>query len=94
MTKRVVAFVLAAGLSGFGFAQLTGRLTEVTKAPPGSMTKLAEQIANDFDWRRQGAGSAAQVSQVADEASVALQYAIVKQNDEIIRLLKKLANEK
>lgn len=64
------------------------RNTDVDK-----LEEVAYQWASVFDDLRMRASTPAQVSQVADEAGVAMQYALVKQNQEIIRLLRRIANE-
>jgi uncharacterized protein YdeI (BOF family) len=94
MRKRVVVMVAAAALLGFAAGQVDTNLRAVFDAKPGSMTKAASDIVGGFQRQHAAARSAPQISQIADEANVALNYAIVKQNDEIIRLLKKIAGEK
>lgn len=54
----------------------------------GKMSVVAEQISFDTQIRMIGANSAPQVSQVADQAQLKYSAIIIKQNDEIIRLLR------
>lgn len=58
------------------------------------MAEIAEMRALEARINMIGARGAVQVSQVADSAQVDFLQIIIKQNDEIIRLLRKIAKEK
>jgi hypothetical protein len=90
--KLALVAVAAFGL-GLATAQIGSRLSAVEAANPGEMTRVADDIASDFEFARSRATGAPQATQAAVEASVAYQYALVKQNDEIIRLLRQIATK-
>lgn len=88
--------ILAAG--GYTFGQtVNARYWEnvlmVRNTDPGKLEEVAYQWASIFDSLKLRATTTAQIGQVHDEADIALQYAIIKQNEEIIRLLRKVAGE-
>jgi hypothetical protein len=82
----VAAAILAGGAAGVG----TSTLMQLREGDPGNYGPHALQLTNEFLGTRPGA-SPAQVTQYAGEHSVALQAMIVRQNDEIIKLLRQLA---
>lgn len=92
--KRV-ALVLAMFLSGVAVSQiysadvLNVRGLALTK--PDELDAAALNILNAYSYEPYGGRSEGQVAQNASEASVALQYIQIKQNQEIIRLLTQLA---
>lgn len=93
MKRKLLNVAVALGLfvGGFGAASYFSSLDISTTrdAKLADLPNIAEKIVRNS----QVEGSAPQVAQVAAEASVQLQYAQVRQNAEIIRLLKKLAKE-
>jgi hypothetical protein len=94
MRKRVMAGVIAASLvAGVAGGQVADVLLGMRDARADQVPALAAQAVGEYSSARDLARSAPQVSQIADETMVPLTYALVKQNQEIIRLLKKLANE-
>jgi hypothetical protein len=92
--RKQLAAVLAVGaLSGFAVGQFTSPIVGVWSTDAGDLLKVISPVADAYDRNVKTAKSAPQVSQLADEALVPMTYALVKQNQEIIRLLRKLANE-
>ncbi|NBT48421.1 MAG: hypothetical protein EBT07_11530 [Actinobacteria bacterium] len=57
------------------------------------MESLAWRLISSAEINMIGARGAAQVSQVADQAQLNLALIRIRQNDEIIRLLRKIAKE-
>jgi uncharacterized protein YfaQ (DUF2300 family) len=91
--RKLVLVALAAAVAGFGVAQVADVTLALKDAKPDQYEVLARQLLLEFDGFRRNAKGAPQVSQLADEATVPMTFMLVKQNAEIIRLLKKLANE-
>lgn len=96
MSRTALKYGLAlAGVFGLGFG--IGQVSTnraIVAANPGQLTAVATTFADAFERGKASARSAGQVSQLADETLVPLTYMTVKQNDEIIRLLRKLAGER
>lgn len=96
--KKLLPVAIAVGLfsSGLVIGQAFGlrSISDIELAKPDQLGPMADQLANSYWDTVKQAKSAAQVSQVSDEAAFRMQYIQVKQNTEIIRLLKKIAGEK
>jgi hypothetical protein len=96
MKRFLVALGISVILFGGGFAasQVWGRIiTPIEAANPGEMSKATGDLIRDYADLLRQVKSAPQASQVSNETGVYLQYAIIRQNDEMIRLLKKIAKE-
>lgn len=61
---------------------------------PALLDVVISGIARDFLSGKEGARSAPQVSQVADQTSVRLQFIIIQQNARIIALLEQMARQR
>jgi hypothetical protein len=81
----VCAFTLCASV----FAQDS----TISSADPARMGEVAQLIILRAEGNMIGARGAAQVSQVADQAQLSLALIKIRQNDEVIRLLRKIAKE-
>ena len=66
---------------------------KVDKRDAGNLFEDAGILAIRYNYAMQQVKSATQVSQISDEVNVQMNYIIVKQNQEIIRLLRKTAGE-
>lgn len=66
----------------------------IKNSDPGRLAEVAELIALEARLNMIGARGAVQVSQAADQAQVDFSRILIKQNDEMIRLLRKIAKEK
>lgn len=94
MKKHLLALgILGTGLA-WGFSSVEDFRSGIRDASLGQMTALAQALLNTASLNMIGAKGAAQVSQVTDEAGLQMQAILIKQNDEIIRLMKKLVGEK
>jgi hypothetical protein len=93
--RKVIAGLALAGLllAGFAGGQFTSRYSTIERTNPANLAPIVRDLMDEYEQARQGIGNAAQVTQVTGEVNLALQYVQVRQNAEIIRLLKKLANE-
>jgi hypothetical protein len=89
----VLVGLLCTGVA-LGFQSVEDYRSDISTTQPGQMTILAQKLLNTASLNMIGAKGAAQVSQITDEASIQMQAILVKQNDEVIRLLKKIAGEK
>jgi hypothetical protein len=89
----VLAGLLCTGVA-LGFQSVEDYRSDISSTQPGQMANLAQKLLNTASLNMIGAKGAAQVSQTADEVNIQMQAILVKQNDEIIRLLKKVAGEK
>ncbi len=87
--------LVAVFLGGIVFAQgIKPIFEDVDKADPATLFESQAQIVGlRYGWALKDAKSAPQISQVANEATVQLNYILVKQNQEVIRLLRKIAGE-
>ena len=90
--KKIIAFGLVFA-AGIGLGQVASNVN-ITRADPGRMTAVAVTYADAFERGKTQARNPEQISQLADETNIPLQLMIVRQNDEIIRLLRKLNKEK
>jgi hypothetical protein len=84
-----IALIIALLMNVTAVAEEKKDIDDVIKdTDAGKMSVVAEQISFDTQIRMIGANSAPQVSQVADQAQLKYSAIIIKQNDEIIRLLR------
>jgi hypothetical protein len=90
--RKLVLAVLIAG-AGAGSAATWVLTDQAGKTDVTKLSALAQQVALAFDRDAKDAKTAAQVSQLADEAGVVLRYIEIRQQEEVIRLLRKLAGE-
>jgi len=90
--RSLLIGIVCAGLASNSFAADSGDL--IKSADPGKLAEVAEIRALEARINMIGARGAVQVSQVADSAQVDFSQMLIKQNDEIIRLLRKIAKEK
>lgn len=65
----------------------------IKSADPGELSKIAEHRAIMAGIEMIGSRGAVQVSQVADQAQIDFSQMLIKQNDEIIRLLRIIAKD-
>jgi hypothetical protein len=98
MKKRYLFIFVLLAVSETASSQIYGldgqrALDPIVAAESGGMSVAAIQIARNYASVLNRAQSAPQATQVSNETSVYLQVALIKQNDEIIRLLKKIAKE-
>jgi hypothetical protein len=70
------------------------RYNYIENADPGRLSEVARTIATEAEIAMISAKGAVQVSQLADQAQITLSRFLIKQNDEIIRLLRVIAKEK
>lgn len=63
-------------------------IVDIRNSEPDDLSKTADALMNNYATTVARANGAAQVNQVASEVSVRMQYIQIKQNAEIIRLLK------
>ena len=95
LKKRFLALGFVAIFAlGAGSSQVESFIQLITVLDPGHMSVDAEQIAKHFGAMRAIYKAGPQTSQFADEAQVSLTYMQIRQNDEIVRLLRKIAGEK
>lgn len=87
MSKIIFGFILIF-LAGICQAD------EVSSADAAKMSRVADSIVTNAEINAIGARGAAQVSQIADQAQLQLARIIVKQNDEMISLLREIAKKK
>jgi hypothetical protein len=85
--SRLAALIFLVGCCQYSFAN------EISSTDPGSLLRVADGIASNARINMIGARGAVQVSQVADQAQLELSLILIKQNQEIIRLLKVLTKE-
>ena len=100
MNRRIPLAIASLALlaAGYGVGQIIDQHSQeqqaqIKRADPGQLSSLAAQLADEFLTKQSVAKSAAQVSQAVDEASLLYHYMLVKQNDELIRLQRKIAGE-
>ena len=67
---------------------------EISSADPARMSRLADSIVSDVNMSSTYAKGAAQVSQLADQAQLKLSQMLIRQNDEIVTLLREIAKKK
>lgn len=67
---------------------------DIAGSDPGALLRVAERVASEARINMIGAKGAVQVSQVADQAQLELSIIIIKQNEEVIRLLRSMAKER
>lgn len=96
LAKRAVGVALVLGFlcGALAFQAVEDFRSQIASASPGAMASVASRIVDSASLNMIGAKGAVQISQVTDEARLQIDYILVKQNDEIIRLLKKIANER
>ena len=92
----IAALLVGAGLGGAVLAQAfsSSSMFAVSNTKTDDLYTLAEGYAIMYNASVSSSKSPAQTQQVAAEFSVRLQLIQIKQNAEIIRLLKKQAGEK
>jgi hypothetical protein len=98
MNKKFIvgAFVggLVLGAGATVFAQVLGSAKTIIRiSEPGNMHSGLSDLITSYGTNSQNAKSAPQAQQLNSEMSVWLAYAQIKQNDEIIRLLKVIAEK-
>jgi hypothetical protein len=76
-----------------GARKLAELYSEALKKPDTSRFVIA-RILTEYQNSREDARSAPQVSQVADEASIKMQFLVIAQNQRIIELLEQLVKKK
>ena len=90
MTARFIVFgCCALTICASVFAQDS----RISTTDPAKMGDVARSIVSTAEIGMIGARGAAQVSQVADQAQLSLALIKIRQNDEVIRLLRKIAKE-
>ena len=88
----IIAFSAACG--AFAFQGAKDFRTEIKFAAIEKLPDVAKDVVDNASLSLIGSRGAAQVSQVIDESRIQIDYIIVRQNQEMIRLLKKIAGEK
>jgi len=73
---------------------LSSDAAQLTLSKVGDLPSAADSLYASYTTALISAKSAAQISQVADETSVRMNYIQVKQNAEIIRLLTVISTKK
>lgn len=98
MNNKIKSALLATGLllggAAIGQAFRFASIEAITASPVGGLSTIAGTLMNDYQTGASSSKSAAQIQQVAAEASIRLQYIQIKQNAEIIRLLGQIAAKK
>jgi hypothetical protein len=97
MNKKILTAAAALGLFAGGLALgqfMDGDAGRMDAVKPSTAVQTASTIYTDYVTGSIAGGSAVQISQVADEANIRMQYIIVKQNAEIIRLLDVISKKK
>jgi hypothetical protein len=76
------------------FSQAFDPITaKVNNTDPDKLFVVSSTLLARWQTAMSSVKSAAQSSQVSEETNVQMNYIIIKQNEEIIRLLKKVAGE-
>ena len=83
-------FLLIVVFANFSYANAD----QVDTTDPAKMSEVASKILSAAEIDMIGARGAAQISQLADQAQLQLSKIIIKQNDEIVRLLRKISEKK
>lgn len=94
--KKIQTGMLALGLFAGGLVlgqAFDGDIGDMTGLTQPLLTGKADGIYTAYVTKSLSAKSAPQISQVADEARVRFEYIQIKQNEEIIRLLKEVAKK-
>jgi len=86
--KKILLAIIASSLSSFVFAD------DIDATDSAKMSGVASRIVSSAEIEMIGARGASQVSQLADQAQLQLSKIIIKQNDEIVRLLRKISEKK
>jgi hypothetical protein len=94
MRKRVLAGVAASLLLGFAGGVNFSTITTISNGSPGNLTPTAAQLTQELLMATTAARTPQEAQEATNKTTVAMQLALVRQNDEIIRLLKKIAGER
>ena len=88
-----VLFAVVFSLSLIFCARVFAQEPTIATTDPAQMERLAHLLILRAENNMIVARGAAQVSQVADQAQLSLALIRIRQNDEVIRLLRKIAKE-
>jgi hypothetical protein len=91
--KKVITIVIILFL-GVALGQALDTIfNQIDESDAADQLANARVIAANYQSVIKAARSAPQISQISDEANVQLNYILIKQNQEVIRLLKKISGE-
>lgn len=95
--KKLHTIALCLGLFAGGLVlgqAFSGDVGTITETEVDDVTELADSLYSQYVTGSLRAKSAAQISQLADETRVRLDVLAIKQNAEIIKLLKEIKAKK
>ena len=93
--KIRVAFVVLISIIASPALALSADISDLIKTTDaGKMSDIAEIIILNAETNMIGAHGAVQISQVADQAQLKFTAILIKQNDEIIKLLRSQVKNK
>ena len=93
--KIRVAFVVLISIIASPALTLSADISDLIKTTDaGKMSDIAEIIILNAETNMIGAHGAVQISQVADQAQLKFTAILIKQNDEIIKLLRSQVKNK
>ena len=91
--KKLVTLTIILFLGVASSQALDTIFNQIDESDASDQLSNARVVAANYESIIKLAKSAPQISQISDEANVQLNYILIKQNQEVIRLLRKIAGE-